>query len=49
MQASVTNTGTTSRQQWPKSYLAYDVTHKKTPNEIFFFIADLKMCSLLRV
>jgi len=34
----------TSSQKWPKNYLTYDVTHKKTKTPNFFFIADSKTC-----
>jgi len=34
----------TSSQKWPKTYLTYDITHKKRNQKQIFFIADLKTC-----
>jgi len=34
----------TSSQKWPKTYLSYDVTHKKNKTKHFFFIVDSKTC-----
>jgi len=32
--------------KWAKNISTYAITHKKTQNQIFFFIADAKTCQI---